>query len=118
VRHRERAAAEGCACKPPYYGRGGQDSNAGVDHWPPRKVFERLKTMRILSEKASAASADLKKIRDRHAHARAGHTSQEEAKTAIGLLHVLVEDTVSIFKEFDFVNGSFVRKTAPPEGVD
>lgn len=63
----------------------------------------------ILSQEAAQAARDLGELRNRYAHAR-GRQPQPDALDAIKLLHVIVEDTVSVFKHFEIKDGVFVPK--------
>ena len=55
-------------------------------------------------------------LRNAYAHAR-GKNPEDDAAKAITWLHAIVEDTVSVFKDFDVKDGAFVRKTKPREGA-
>lgn len=66
----------------------------------------------LLSDKARKDAIKLSQIRNKYAHAR-GKEPQKDALKSIKLLHTLVEDTVSVFKEFDIKDGAFVRKDSP-----
>jgi hypothetical protein len=56
-----------------------------------------LKEADLLSAEAAKSAMDLGELRNQYAHAR-GKKPQEDALRAIKLLHVLVDDTVSVFK--------------------
>jgi hypothetical protein len=75
-------------------------------------IIRFLKEADLLSNEAATAAEELGKIRNRYAHAR-GKNPQQDAFKSIKLLHTLVEDTVSVFKEFDIKDGTFVRKASP-----
>ena len=68
-----------------------------------------LRESEILSKEAAKAARDLGELRNAYAHAR-GKDPKSDALKAIQLLHTLVEDTVSVFKEFEIKDGAFVRK--------
>jgi len=68
-----------------------------------------LKEADVLSAEAAKAAKDLAEIRNDYAHAR-GKASNVDAIKAIKLLHVLVEDTVSMFKDFEIKDGAFISK--------
>jgi hypothetical protein len=59
-----------------------------------------LKEAEILGGDAAKAAKDLGELRNHYAHAR-GKDPQPDALKAIKLLHILVEGTVSIFKDFE-----------------
>lgn len=67
-----------------------------------------LKEAGLLSKEAARAADKLSQLRNGYAHAR-GKDSPKDAIEAIKLLHVLVEGTVSVFKDFEIKNGAFVR---------
>jgi hypothetical protein len=64
----------------------------------------------LLSEEAYKAAKNLGELRNDYAHAR-GRQSQNDALKAIKYLHQVVEGTVSIFKDHEFKDGAWVRKT-------
>lgn len=68
-----------------------------------------LEKAQLLSGAAARAAAGLRELRNKYAHAR-GRDAQGDAVTAIKQLHVLVEDTVSVFKDFEIKNGALVLK--------
>jgi hypothetical protein len=70
-----------------------------------------LKEAGLLSAEAAKAADSLGQLRNQYAHAR-GQSPQPDALKAVKLLHILVEDTVSVFKEFEIKDRTFVRKTA------
>ncbi len=71
-----------------------------------------LKEAALLSEESARAADKLGQLRNGYAHAR-GKDSPKDAIEAIKLLHVLIEGTVSVFKDFDIKDGVFVRKGKP-----
>jgi hypothetical protein len=71
-----------------------------------------LKEASLLSADAAKAASDLGELRNSYAHAR-GKPSKDDAIKAITLLHVLVENTVSVFKDFEIKDGAFVPKGTP-----
>ena len=70
-----------------------------------------LKEADLLTDKASKAAEKLGQIRNQYAHAR-GKKPQQDALKSIKLLHTLVENTVSVFTEFDIIDGAFVRRAS------
>lgn len=73
-------------------------------------IIRFLKESVILNTEAAKAADSLGQLRNQYAHAR-GPSPQPDALKAIKLLHNLMEDTVSVFKEFEIRDGTFVRKT-------
>jgi hypothetical protein len=73
-------------------------------------ISQFLKACELLSEDAAKAAKDLRDLRNQYAHAR-GKAEQFEALKAIKFLHVVVEDTVSVFKRFTIKDGVFVPKS-------
>lgn len=71
------------------------------------------KEAQLLNDEAGKAADKLSQLRNSYAHAR-GKDSPKDAIEAIRLLHVLVEGTVSVFKDFDIKDGAFVRKGKLP----
>lgn len=63
----------------------------------------------LLCAGSARAAADLGELRNKYAHAR-GKQPKEDALAAIKLLHAIVEDTVSVFKEYDIKDGAFVKR--------
>ncbi len=90
---------------------------------PPETAFDQFERVEVsgiarflreadlLTDKASKDAEKLGQIRNQYAHAR-GKKPQQDALKSINLLHTLVEDTVSVFTEFDFIDGAFVRKAS------
>lgn len=68
-----------------------------------------LKESQLLSGEAAKAADDLGQLRNSYAHAR-GKEPESDAIKAIKYLHTLVEDTVSVFKNFEIKDGAFVKK--------
>jgi hypothetical protein len=73
-------------------------------------IIRFLKEGGLLNAEAAKAADSLGQLRNQYAHAR-GQSPQPDALKAVKLLHLLVEDTVSVFKEFEIKDGTFVRKT-------
>jgi hypothetical protein len=76
-------------------------------------IVEFLKKTELLLADAADAAKNLGKLRNDYAHSR-GKKPEADAAEAIKMLHVLVEGTVSVFKDFEIKDGKLVRKTAPP----
>ena len=68
-----------------------------------------LKEAEVLTAEGAKAAKDLCELRNQYAHAR-GKAPQTDAIRAIKLLHVLVEDTVSVFRDFKSKRGILVPK--------
>ena len=95
----------------------------GTPQLPPDAAFNQLERVEVngiirflkeaglLNAEAVKAAESLGQLRNQYAHAR-GQSPLSDALKAIKLLHTLVEDTVSVFKEFEIKAGTFVRKTA------
>jgi len=93
---------------------------------PPEVALDRLERVEVngivrflekaelLDAKAAKAAADLIELRNKYAHAR-GKKPQGDALEAINFLHVLVEGTVSVFKDFEIKEGALVRKASAPK---
>ncbi len=71
-----------------------------------------LKESELLCSEAAKAADDLGQLRNSYAHAR-GKKPKDDAIKAIKFLHTLVEDTVSVFKQFEIKDGAFVKKDDP-----
>ena len=74
-----------------------------------------LKEADILSADAARAAEDLSQLRNKYAHAR-GKASPDDAIKSVKLLHILVEDTVSVFKDLEIKNGVLVPKRGTSQG--
>ncbi len=72
-----------------------------------------LNSADILSDEAAKAAKDLGELRNSYAHAR-GENLEADAINAIKLLHTLIEDTVSVFKDHEIKDGVFIRKAVTP----
>jgi len=70
-----------------------------------------LRQTQLLGEEAKKAVEDLIFLRNQYAHAR-GKQPQQDALSAITKLHILVEGTVSVLKDFEIINGKLVPRTA------
>jgi len=69
-----------------------------------------LNKAKLLTDEAKKAAEDLVGLRNQYAHAR-GKNPQRDALEAIKNLHVLLEGTVSILKDYQIVDGKFVPHT-------
>lgn len=69
-----------------------------------------LKESKLLSDEAAKAADKLGQLRNSYAHAR-GKDPHKDAIEAIKLLHDVVEGTVSMFKDFEVKDGTFIRKS-------
>jgi len=63
-----------------------------------------LNKAELLSDRAFKAADSLGQLRNSYVHAR-GKDPKEDAISAIKMLHMLIEDTVSIFKDFGELKG-------------
>lgn len=68
-----------------------------------------LEKAQLLNSGAAKAADRLCQLRNRYVHAR-GEDAQSDAAEAIKLLHSVVEDTVSVFKDFEIENGALILK--------
>jgi hypothetical protein len=68
-----------------------------------------LNEAELLGDEARKAAESLGQLRNQYAHAR-GKDPHADAVSAITKLHTLVEDTVSVFKDFEITDGGFARK--------
>jgi hypothetical protein len=96
----------------------------GTVERPTEKAFDQLERVDVtslvqfagrvglLSDKAEEAARKLGELRNDYAHAR-GKKPPEDAKKALAYLHVIVEDTVSLFAEYELQEGKFVKKAGP-----
>ena len=80
-----------------------------LEHVEVNGLVRFLKETGLLSPDAARAAADLGELRNKYAHAR-GNQPEKDALAAIKLLHKIVEDTVSVFKEFEVSDGKLVRR--------
>jgi hypothetical protein len=95
----------------------------GAIEQPVEKAFDQLERVEVssmvrflkeaglLSETASRAADELLQLRNAYAHAR-GKSPEDDAAKAVTWLHAVVEDTVSVFKQFEVKDGKFVKKTS------
>jgi len=84
-----------------------------LEYVDSKGIIQFLKKADILGEEAASAAKELSELRNKYAHAR-GKDPSADAIKAIKILHVLVEGTVSVFKDFEIRDGKFVLKAAPP----
>jgi hypothetical protein len=75
-------------------------------------IIQFLKEAKVLGNEAADAAKKLGELRNQYAHAR-GKNPSEDAINAIKLLHTLVDDTVSVLKDFEIKDGRFVQKSKP-----
>ena len=71
-----------------------------------------LKEAQLLNDDAVKATNKLGQLRNSYAHAR-GKNARGDAAEAIRLLHTLVEDTVSVFRDFGIKDGALILKDKP-----
>jgi hypothetical protein len=74
-----------------------------------RGMINFLKESGLLIENAAKSARVLGDLRNNYAHAR-GKAPQTDAIKAIKELHVIVEGTVSVFKDFEIKEGRLVQK--------
>jgi hypothetical protein len=80
-----------------------------IEHVEISGLIRFLKEAEIISDDAAKAAIDLGQLRNKYAHAR-GQSPKDDALKAIKLLHALIEDTVSILKDFEIKEGVLVAK--------
>jgi hypothetical protein len=97
----------------------------GAANRPSEEAFDQLERVdvsaivrflnkaKLLTDEAKKAAEDLVGLRNQYAHAR-GKNPQRDALEAIKRLHVLLEGTVSILKDYQIVDGKFVPRTVKP----
>ena len=76
-----------------------------------------LKGAKLLGSEACKTAVQLGKLRTAYVHAP-GIQPKRDALKAIQLLHTPVEDTVSMFRNFEIKDGVFVRKPAAQKWND
>jgi hypothetical protein len=93
---------------------------------PPTVAFDQLERIQIsgvirflneanlLSEEAKNAAIGLTEMRNKYAHAR-GMSPQSDSLKAIEQLHLMVENTVSMFKDYEIRGGTFAIKAKSPK---
>jgi hypothetical protein len=79
-----------------------------------RGIIGFLKEAELLTTDAARAAVKMGELRNKYAHAR-GRDAKADAVAALKLVQTVVEDTVSIFKEFEIKDGTLVRKGSAPE---
>jgi hypothetical protein len=84
-----------------------------LDYLGARNLVEFLGKCAILEDDAQKAALKLQTLRNRYAHAK-GKKPEADAINAIKLLHVIVEGTISVFKECEIKNGAFEFKSKTP----
>ena len=96
------------------------ERNGNLQH-PNEKAFDQferveingiarfLKESELLCDEAANAADKLMQLRNNYVHAR-GKDPKSDAIKAIKLLHTLVDDTVSVFKQYTIINGALVKK--------
>lgn len=82
----------------------------GLDYLGARNLVEFLGKCAVLEDDAQKAAWKLQALRNRYAHAK-GEKPEADAINAIKLLHVIVEDTVSVFRKFEMKDGEFALKS-------
>lgn len=74
------------------------------EHLDVSSIARFLNKAELLSDRAFKAADSLGQLRNSYVHAR-GKDPKEDAISAIKMLHMLIEDTVSIFKDFGELKG-------------
>jgi hypothetical protein len=69
-----------------------------------------LNASALLADKPRKAAEELITLRNRYAHAR-GSDYRDDALKAISHLHILIEGTVSVLKDYEMVDGKLMRRT-------
>lgn len=65
----------------------------------------------LINDDTKKAAIKLAQLRNDYAHAR-GKNPQDDAFESIKTLHILVEGTVSVLKDFEIIDGKFIPRTA------
>jgi hypothetical protein len=63
----------------------------------------------LLNDEAKRAADELIQLRNKYAHAR-GNAPEKDALEAIRHLHIIVDGTVSVLRDYEISNGKFVPK--------
>jgi len=87
------------------------DESDQLEQVEMRGIVNFLSKAHLLDEDAKKAATALAELRNRYAHAH-GKKAESDALKAIGLLHAVVEGTVSVFKDFQIQEGRFVLKVS------
>ena len=95
-------------------GRPAETAFNQLEHIDSSSLCRFLKEAQLLNDEAAKAANELCQLRNRYAHAR-GKDAQGDAVKAIRLLHMVVEDTVSVLKDFVIRNGTLVMKDMSPK---
>lgn len=83
-----------------------------LEHVDIRSLINFCAECGLLPEKAKSAAGKLGELRNKYAHAR-GPNPEVDALRAVGFLHEVIDQTVSVFKMFDMRDGMLVPKEAP-----
>jgi len=75
-------------------------------------IIRFLKEAELIGADTLKATEELVMLRNKYAHAR-GKEPEADAIKAIKMLHILVEETVSVFKDFKIKEGRFAPKDRP-----
>ena len=73
------------------------------------RIVKLLKNSGLISKDTRKNAIDLLELRNTYSHAR-GDSSEEDCIKAIELLHKIIEETISIFKNYEIRNGKFIQK--------
>ena len=82
-----------------------------LEHVDSSALVRFLNKARLLSDDAKKAAIDLAELRNQYAHAR-GKNPQSDALKAIQKLHILLDGTVSVLKDYEIIEGKFVPRTS------
>jgi len=80
-----------------------------LEHVDFSAIVRFLNKADLLNDDARKAADGLLRLRNTYAHAR-GISAEKDALAAISNLHIVVEGTVSVLKDYEIVNGKFVSK--------
>jgi len=98
-------AVEGASLRPP------EEAFDQFERVDVSSIIRFLNRSGLLSDVANKAAEDLVSLRNKYAHAR-GKNPQSDAQAAIAKLHLLLEGTVSVLKDFEIIEGRFVPRAS------
>ena len=73
------------------------------------RIIKFIKNVGLISKETRKIAIVLLELRNKYSHAR-GDSSESDCLVAVKLLHKIIENTVSIFKQYDIKEGKLVKK--------